>query len=141
MRRRPSKDMPAPITDSINTSPHYDCIITGAGCAGLSLVQHLIHSGKFSEKKILIIDKDAKQKNDRTWCFWEKENGLFQSIVRKEWKHLFFHSHSVSKELNIQPYTYKLIRGIDFYNYCLNEIRHHPNIIFLNATVENIIST
>ena len=60
----------------LNSSTQYDYIIAGAGCAGLSLAVHMIHSGKFSDKKILIVDKDDKQKNDRTWCFWEKEPGL-----------------------------------------------------------------
>jgi len=125
-------------------SPHsfdYDYIITGSGCAGLSLAMHLISSGKFSDKKILIIDKDAKQKNDRTWCFWEKEAGLFQAIVYKEWNLLLVQAPSFSKELAIKPYTYKLIRGIDFYTYCMEQIKKHPNITFLQAGVENIIST
>jgi len=61
----------------------YDYIITGAGCAGLSLAMHMIHSGRFSDKKVLLVDKDPKRANDRTWCFWEKEEGLFQSIVYK----------------------------------------------------------
>ncbi len=68
----------------------YDYIIAGAGCAGLSLAMHMIHSGKFRDKKILIVDQSTKTLNDRTWCFWQKEPGLFESIVYKEWRHLFF---------------------------------------------------
>lgn len=118
----------------------YDYIITGAGCAGLSLIIHLIHSEKFRNKKILIIDKDAKTRNDRTWCFWEKDATLFQSIVYKEWEHLYFYSNVVSKELHINPYRYKLIRGIDFYKYCLEQIQQQPNVTFLRATVDEICS-
>jgi lycopene beta-cyclase len=40
----------------------YDYIISGAGCAGLSLAMHMIHSGKFSNKKILLIDQEEKKK-------------------------------------------------------------------------------
>lgn len=118
----------------------YDYIITGAGCAGLSLVMHMIESGGFANKKILLIDKDAKQTNDRTWCFWEKEDGLFQPVVKKQWKGLWFHSDGLSKKLDIKPYQYKLIRGIDFYNYCLEKISTQPNITFLNTHVETIFS-
>ncbi len=128
-------------SSALSTPLVYDYIVTGAGCAGLSFVIHLIKSGQLADKKVLIVDKDAKQKNDRTWCFWEKEEGLFQSIVFKEWKQLFFHSPSFSQQLNIEPYTYKLIRGIDFYKYCLAQIAKHTNITLLQAPVENIFST
>jgi len=120
------------------TLQQYDYIITGAGCAGLSLVMHMMKSGKFADKKILIIDKDTKEKNDRTWCFWEKGESLFQSIVAKEWKQLHFYSSSISKELDIQPYSYKLIRGIDFYNYSKQELNKHPNIQWLYQSVDKV---
>lgn len=118
----------------------YDYIITGAGCAGLSLVMHMIDNGSFADKKILLIDKDAKNKNDRTWCFWETEAGLFQPIVKKQWNHLWFQAHGLSKKLDIRPYQYKLIRGIDFYTYCLEKIAQQANITFLAAPVEKLFS-
>ncbi|MER3464165.1 MAG: lycopene cyclase [Chitinophagaceae bacterium] len=119
----------------------YDYIITGAGCAGLSLVVHMIKSGQFQDEKILLIDKGAKKANDRTWCFWEKNDGLFQSIVFKQWSNLFFKSNRFANELDIAPYQYKMIRGIDFYNYCLHEISKHANIEFIHAPVQHIFST
>jgi lycopene beta-cyclase len=82
----------------------YDYIISGAGCAGLSLLMHLLDSGGVAGKKILVLDKDAKQTNDRTWCFWEQEPGLFEPIVKKEWQHLWFHAGGLSKKLDLQPY-------------------------------------
>src|SRR5688572_10355218 len=97
-------------------SEGFDYIITGAGCAGLSLLVRLIQSGNFANKKILLVDKEDKNKNDRTWCFWEKEIGFFESIVYKRWEKLWFHSDFLSRQLSLAPYTYKLIRGIDFYN-------------------------
>ncbi len=67
--------------------PHYDYIFAGAGAAGLSLLTRMIASGKFSDKKILLIDKAPKTSNDRTWCFWEKENSFFEEIVYRKWDH------------------------------------------------------
>ena len=46
----------------------------------------MIRSGKFNDKKILLMDKEPKTKNDRTWCFWEKEAGFFEEIVYKKWE-------------------------------------------------------
>lgn len=105
----------------------YDYIIAGAGCAGLSLALHMIQSGEFADKKILLADKDDKQKNDRTWSFWETEPGLFESIVFRRWRKTWFHSPGISRLLELVPYEYKMIRGIDFYRHCLSVIKQQPN--------------
>ena len=106
----------------------YDYIIAGAGAAGLSLVTRLIASGKFDDIKILLIDRGPKTVNDRTWCYWEKENGFFEEIVHRKWNRLYFHSNDFSSELDMEPYKYKMIRGIDFYNWCFAKINAKKNI-------------
>jgi lycopene beta-cyclase len=123
---------------SLTPSFRYDYIIAGAGCAGLSLAIHLIHSGKFSDKKILLIDKDAKKKNDRTWCFWETEPGLFEPVVYRKWQRAWFYGKNMSRLLELKPYEYKLIRGSDFYNYCLDLIGKQENFEFINGEIERI---
>ncbi len=123
----------------LNTTTSYDYIIAGAGCAGLSLAMHLIHSGQFKDKAILIVDQHAKNSNDRTWCFWEKGEGLFEPIVHKQWEQLLFHSEKLSKPLNIRPYSYKLIRGIDFYVHCLSRIQSCSNFTYLQAPIDKIV--
>ena len=106
----------------------YDYIIAGAGAAGLSLITRLIDSGKFDDKRILLIDRSPKTVNDRTWCFWEKENGFFEEVVHRKWNRLYFHSNNFSAELEMEPYQYKMIRGIDFYNWCFAKINAKKNI-------------
>ena len=73
---------------------HFDYIITGGGCAGLSLLHNLLLQPQLSNKKILIIDKVNKSDNDRTWCFWEKENSVFEEIVFHRWSHLRSEEHT-----------------------------------------------
>ena len=107
---------------------NYDYIILGAGCAGLSLLMRMIDSGKFADKKILLIDKEQKNKNDRTWCFWEKEKSFFEPIVHHQWEDLVFRTDNFSSLLDISPYKYKMIRGTDFYNYCFEKIKQQTNI-------------
>ena len=88
----------------------------------------MIRSGKFNDKKILLLDKEPKTKNDRTWCFWERENGFFEEVVYRKWDSISFLSNEYSSLMNIAPYQYKMIRGIDFYQYCFKEIAKHTNI-------------
>jgi lycopene beta-cyclase len=114
----------------------YDYIISGAGCAGLSLAVRMIQSEKFLDKKILIADRSLKSRNDRTWCFWEKEEGLFDPIVFRKWSTLYFHGESFDELLDIAPYQYKMIRGIDFYDYCLKIIRSASNFTLVEGKVE-----
>jgi len=132
----------------ISLSPHsregggfdYDFIICGTGCAGLSLAIHLIHSGKFMDKKILLVDKDEKKVNDRTWCFWETKPGLFEEIVYRKWKKVWFHGENFSGLLDLEPYEYKMIRSIDFYDYCFNLVSMHKNFEILYGNVESMNS-
>lgn len=123
----------------MSLSSKYDFIFTGSGCAALSLVMRMIKSGKFNDKKILLIDKEPKTKNDRTWCFWEKEKGFFEDIVYKKWSKLSFFGDEYSNTMDISPYQYKMIRGIDLYHYCFTEIEKNRNIDLLYGTVTSII--
>jgi lycopene beta-cyclase len=118
----------------------FDYIIAGAGCAGMSLALHMIASGKFNDKQVLLVDRDLKKSNDRTWCFWERGKGLFEDIVYRQWQKLWFHGTGFSSEVNIDPYHYKMIRGIDFYNYCLKTIRGQRNFSVIHDTVEDTFS-
>lgn len=122
-------------------SDHYHFIVVGAGAAGLSLLIHMIQSGRFGDQKILLIDKAPKTENDRTWCFWEAQAGLFESIVYRQWERLWFNSDdNISNVHEIHPYRYKMIRGIDFYEYCFAKINEQKNISIEYGTVENLKS-
>ncbi|MBK7636072.1 MAG: lycopene cyclase, partial [Saprospiraceae bacterium] len=54
---------------------HYDFIIAGSGAAGMLTAYFMIRDPYFDSKSILIIDRDVKNQNDRTWCYWEKGQG------------------------------------------------------------------
>ncbi len=116
----------------------YDYIITGAGCAGLSLLMRLLQEPTLCNKKILVIDEQLKNKNDRTWCFWEKEEGLFEPIVHHQWSNLVFESANYHSSFSIAPYKYKMIHGIDFYNYVLQFATTFSNVEFVYEKVSNI---
>ncbi len=98
----------------------------------------MIREPFFKDKKILVIDQSIKQTNDRTWCFWEKQSGLFEPIVHKQWDKINFYSNSFSATLPIGPYQYKMIRGIDLYTYVREEAEKHPNIEWRYGKVNTI---
>jgi lycopene beta-cyclase len=120
----------------------YDYIVAGAGAAGLSLLTHIINCGQLSNKKILLIDRAPKNQNDRTWCFWEKDSGPFESIVYKSWNSMCFYGDDGSSKLHdISPYRYKMIRGIDFYKFCFKLLEGQSNISVRYDMVESVFSS
>ena len=116
----------------------YDYIIAGSGCAGLSLLHGMLSDSHLGSKKILVIDRDKKQKNDRTWCFWEKEQGPFESVVHHQWKTLEFLTPEFDRRFDLEPYSYKMIRGIDFYKHVMDFASSFDNVDFKYTEIEKI---
>lgn len=119
----------------------YDYIIAGSGCAGLSLLFRLLQEPKLKDKKILVLDKDQKNTNDRTWCFWEKDSGVFESIVAHQWKKLEFKTEKFERQFDLKDHAYKMIKGIDFYKFVLDFAEGFNNITFKYGDIKSIIST
>jgi lycopene beta-cyclase len=115
----------------------FDILITGAGAAGLSLAYHLNQAG-LSDKRILLIDRAQKTANDRTWCFWEHGANPFESIVFRQWGRVAFHGHAFSKVLDLAPYRYKMIRGMDFYAFMSDWVKQQANITQVFADVVSV---
>lgn len=116
----------------------YDYIITGGGAAGLTMVYRLLQSPRLKHKRILLVDKVVKEKDDRTWCFWEKKPGMFEHIVRHRWEKLWVHQGKFSRLLEVAPYTYKVIRGLDFYREMDRVLRENPTVERMNAEVDYV---
>lgn len=119
-------------------SHEYDLVIFGGGCAGLSLLVRLAESGWAKGKRIALIEKDKEKSNDRTWCFWEKAPGYFEQLVYRKWDQLAFFGLGHHAQFSISPYLYKMIRGGDFYRYCMRVINDHPEIEVIHGDVSGI---
>jgi lycopene beta-cyclase len=113
---------------------HYHYIFTGSGLSALMTVYEMILSGKFNDKTILLLDENSKKSNDRTWCFWDNST-LFDEIISKKWETALFADENFRRDLNLNPYQYKMIRGLDFYNLVFDLISKQENIHFANQKV------
>ena len=98
----------------------------------------LLLQPSLNQKNILVIDLAPKTKNDRTWCFWETKAGLFEPIIYHHWQEITFLSNQFSTQLNIAPYTYKMLHGIAFYNYVVNYAKQFDNVAFRYEKVISI---
>lgn len=103
----------------------------------MSLAYHLAHS-PLQERTILIIDKDRKQRNDRTWCFWTDRPTLFDGILYRTWDKVEFVGETFRRQYDLAPYHYQMVRGIDFYRATQSDLQARPNVEFLQGRVEHI---
>jgi len=117
---------------------HFDYIFTGTGLASLMTVYKMSLSEKFADKSILLLDQDVKKTNDRTWCFWDKDKSVWNSVVSKKWDFALYANERFNRNLELKPYKYNQIRGVDFYNFVFEAISKQVNITFLNEKVTDI---
>ncbi|XWW46060.1 lycopene cyclase [Fibrella sp. USSR17] len=118
----------------------YDYVIAGGGMSGLSLAYYLTLS-KLRDRSVLIIDKEPKNTNDRTWCFWERGIGPFEPILFRKWDTVDFYGTTLSGSLNIGDYQYKMLRGIDFYDHIRTHLANFPNVEFRQGTINRLKDT
>ena len=118
---------------------HFDYIICGGGASGLMLMRALCFDPFFDKKKILLLEKESKNTNDRTWCFWEEKESDWESILYKSWDFAEFKAAGVDKSINLNPYKYKMIRGIDFYKKIYEELAQKSNITLINQEIVDVV--
>lgn len=121
------------------TKDHYDYVIVGAGASGLQLALAFVADSHFRDKQILLIDKDNKTKNDKTWSFWERGAGQWDSIIYKSWQKAdFYGKESDHISLDLKPFVYKSLRSEDFYAFAKRILGHHTQVDWIQGDVKTI---
>ena len=117
---------------------HYDYIFTGAGLSALMTVYKMVRSGKFKDKSILLLDENTKKTNDRTWCFWKTNDSLWEQSISKKWDSALFANADFRRDLDLKPYHYNMVKGLDFYTQVFDLISKQENITFIHEKVLEI---
>ena len=98
-------------------SPSFDYAIIGTGAAGFHLAIRFAEDPFFQNKKILILEKDTKNTDDRTWSFWEKGATQWDGLAEKKWDKARFYGVKDCFNISLEPYRYKTIRSSKFYGH------------------------
>jgi len=117
---------------------HYDYIIVGNGLAGLQLALKMTSDSFFDKKRIALIDPSEKIINDKTWSFWETEPSQWKDIPHKSWSKASIITSKKNIGLELNPYSYKAIQAIDFYNHAKKKLSKKETISFIVEHVESI---
>ncbi|MEQ8711597.1 MAG: lycopene cyclase family protein [Cyclobacteriaceae bacterium] len=115
----------------------YDYIIAGGGLGGLTFAHRLIRSD-LSFEKVLIIDRDEKKVNDRTWSFWSEEEPEYACARGQSWDQLGFISDEFSKYEEINPYRYYTIQGLEYYDEIRTELASDGRFEWLKSDISTI---
>ncbi|TGD78498.1 lycopene cyclase family protein [Hymenobacter wooponensis] len=116
----------------------FDYLIVGGGAAGLSLAYHISQEPRLRHKRVLLLEPEAKDINDRTWSFWADEPSLFDGIVAYEWGRIAFRSPDFERVFDLKRHRYKMIRGLDFYRFVRSALANNPQFTFLQTTVGHL---
>lgn len=115
----------------------FDYIITGGGCAGLSLAGALAQS-PLKDRRVLIVDSETKHRNDKTWCFWSQDTDERYCSTQIDWHQLAVHTSQGTYEQSIAPFSYRLVSSLDYYTEKRAEIAQMPHASRLLAKVQEI---
>ncbi len=118
----------------------FDYIIAGGGAAGLSLAYHLVQSS-LRDRRILVIDRQLKNINDRTWCFWARRPTYFNGLYFRSWLKVGVISENLHRVFDLGEYHYNMLRGIDFYNFVIQDLALRPNVSMLTENIQQIRDT
>lgn len=125
--------------DQRDSQKVYDFIIVGGGVSGLSLAMEMI-GGPLRDRSILIVEKQAKDRNDRTLCFWTEHPSAYDEIVYRSWDRLHFAGDGFEEIFDSGKYRYNMVRGIDFYRFAQEKLSAFENVEFIQGRVDRIES-
>ena len=116
----------------------FDYIICGGGASGLLLSNAFISDKFFNDKKILIIERESKTTNDKTFGFWNDKESVLDEMVFKEWEFAEFKDSNSYNTFLLNPYKYKMIKSSQFYSHIGNKILKAANFKYLNSNINEI---
>lgn len=123
---------------NINTAIPYDYVFIGMGASNGLMLLELIKRGYHTSKRIAVFEKDQKNSNDKTYCFWATPDA---SIVKDLSSIISYQYHFVqtntTKVQSIQDQPYYCIRSINFYNLLQATITSHSIDVF-EAQVDGV---
>ena len=116
-----------------------DIVIAGAGLAGLTMAVEMAARPFFDQFRIVILERDKKAVNDRTWCFWATPDEPLPPVISRSWPGAQFYGiNNFECRLGMHPYTYNMVRSADFYAWAKSVIQRKSNMEWVEADIVSI---
>jgi lycopene beta-cyclase len=111
---------------------HFDLVIIGGGCAGLSLAYQLSQFGENCPKTLIIEEREVYT-NDRTWCFWDLKEPIHGDLAPYKWKKFTIKNNHMAYEYGCEETPYVMLPSDIFYKNTLSAIRSNTKIQLLTG--------
>ncbi|MBZ0117226.1 MAG: hypothetical protein K8H88_09540 [Sandaracinaceae bacterium] len=111
-----------------------DFVIAGAGAAGLSLALALVE-GELAGRRVLLIDRDPKDDDDRTFSFWTERPESFDRYPAFHFPRLEVAWNGGRTIAEPARHRYMTIRSLAFYRASLDALLAHDNVRFVCDSV------
>ncbi|MGD2005242.1 MAG: lycopene cyclase family protein [Flavobacteriaceae bacterium] len=118
----------------------FDYIICGGGASGLMLTQRLLSDPYFKDKQLLLLEKEVKTHNDRTWCYWETPGGDYDDLLFQQWPLGTFKASNYKTDFEFKPLAYKMLRSAPFYQKMYAALEAAPNCSLVRENIQKIES-
>jgi len=113
----------------------YDYIIIGGGLSGLQLAYHILEERALRDRRVLLIERDRKNKNDRTWSFWSRPDRYTPPMEHAVWDRYIVAYGDEVVEQTFAPYRYYSIQSSAFYRHVHQAIDESNQITYLQDEV------
>ena len=115
-----------------------DFVILGGGCSALSFINQVIEQ-KITKYSFIIIEKQKKYTDDKSWCFWSENIKKNKNIIEASWSSFSFNLGNSTNFLSSINFKYYYIRSIKFYESIKKKISNYAHITLrLNETIISI---
>ncbi|MCH8558823.1 MAG: hypothetical protein LAT84_13430 [Balneolia bacterium] len=116
---------------------HYDIIIAGTGCSGLSLAWHLLSRGELQNQNIAIIDDGTNEPLNKTWCFWHTDALPDPVPIHKSWENLEVYANDFHQEVRLQGLKYHCVNSEEYTAEMVRALKSFPNLDWFTGPVES----
>lgn len=114
---------------------HYDIALIGLGCAGSHVALALLTAPETKDLKILILDDFSRESLHKTWSYWEKGAGKWDTLIEHKWNRAVFKNTGVAKNINLGAYAYKSIASPVFIKHALQQLTQAPQVTIIKESV------
>ena len=115
-----------------------DYVFIGLGAANSLIIKQMHAHDMLSTASLVIIEPDEKVLNDKTFCFWAKDEEItelgFASLINHSWRRLGINDDAPQ---SVSPYKYHHISSITLYDE-LRNLLAECNVEYIRERAESI---
>ena len=112
---------------------NYDIALIGLGASNSLLLLELNDRGLLANLDVLILESESKTRNDKTYCFWDDQQGpifaALRPLLRKEWTKVSFNGESEQ----MRSIHYGMLESISLYQHAKKIISNTPRTHLIQA--------